>query len=143
MRVNHAGEVCAQALYRGQALTAKLVEVRAQMAEAAAEEIDHLAWCEERLRELDSRPTVLNPFWYLGSLMLGMAAGLAGDRWSLGFVAETERQVSQHLQKHLQKLPAQDNKTKLILERMHEDEAYHADMAMAAGAAELPDFIKK
>ncbi|CEK09163.1 2-polyprenyl-3-methyl-6-methoxy-1,4-benzoquinone monooxygenase [Legionella hackeliae] len=143
MRVNHSGEVCAQALYRGQALTAQLVEVRTQMANAAAEEVDHLAWCEQRLHELESHPSLLNPLWYFGSLMLGMVAGAAGDRWSLGFVAETERQVSQHLQTHLRKLPAQDSKTKCILERMHDDETHHADIAIAAGAAELPDFIKK
>lgn len=143
MRVNHSGEVCAQALYRGQALTAQLSEVKSQMAQAAAEEVDHLAWCEKRLQELDSQPSLLNPMWYFGSLMLGIAAGLAGDRWSLGFLAETELQVSQHLAKHLQKLPAQDSKSKLILERMHEDESHHADVAIKAGAALLPPFIKK
>lgn len=143
MRVNHSGEVCAQALYRGQALTAQLVEVKTQMAKAAAEEIDHLAWCEQRLNELNSQPSLLNPLWYFGSFMLGIVAGAAGDRYSLGFVAETEKQVSQHLQKHLRKLPAQDNKTKHILEQMHEDETQHADIAIAAGAAELPEFIKK
>ena len=101
MRVNHAGEVCAQALYQGQAATAKLTEVKKQMTEAAAEEIDHLAWCEQRLSELNSQPSKLNAFWYGGSFMLGALAGLAGDKWSLGFVAETERQVSAHLQRHL------------------------------------------
>lgn len=143
MRVNHAGEVSAQALYQGQALTAQLATVKAQMTEAAEEEVDHLAWCEERLRELGSQPSVLNPFWYGGSLMLGALAGLIGDRWSLGFVAETERQVTKHLQQHLQNLPPSDVKTKAILARMHDDEAHHADMANAAGAAELPFFIKQ
>lgn len=143
MRVNHAGEVCAQALYQGQALTAQLTTVKAQMTEAALEEVDHLAWCEQRLYELDSRPSVLNPLWYGGSLLLGALAGLAGDRWSLGFVAETEHQVSTHLQQHLQHLPPQDLKTKAILAKMQDDEAHHADIAHAAGAAELPSFIKQ
>lgn len=143
MRVNHAGEVSAQALYQGQALTAKLATVKAQMTEAAAEEVDHLAWCEERLRELNSQPSLLNPFWYSGSLMIGALAGLIGDRWSLGFVAETERQVTQHLQQHLKNLPATDLKTRAILARMHDDEAHHAEVANAAGAAELPYFIKQ
>lgn len=143
MRVNHAGEVCAQALYQGQALTAQLSKVKMQMAQAAAEEVEHLAWCEHRLSELSSQPSLLNPLWYMGSLMIGMVAGLAGDRWSLGFVAETEQQVSAHLQKHLQKLPPQDEKTKAILEQMQEDETHHAEVAKDAGAAELPFFIKK
>ncbi|CDZ76141.1 2-nonaprenyl-3-methyl-6-methoxy-1,4-benzoquinol hydroxylase [Legionella massiliensis] len=143
MRVNHSGEVCAQALYQGQALTAQLTAVKAQMDAAAEEEIDHLAWCEQRLKELDSQPSLLNPFWYLGSLLLGTLAGAAGDRWSLGFVAETEKQVVDHLQKHLQKLPAQDQKSKAILEQMNEDEAQHAEVAIEAGAAELPFFIKQ
>ena len=143
MRVNHAGEVCAQALYQGQALTAQLTQVKAQMTEAAAEEIDHLSWCEQRLRELNSQPSMLNPLWYTASLTLGMIAGLAGDRWSLGFVAETERQVTAHLGEHLQQLPPQDSKTQAILAQMHEDEAHHADAAHQAGAAELPLLIKK
>ena len=143
MRVNHAGEVSAQALYQGQALTAKLSTVKTQMTEAAAEEVDHLAWCEQRLRELNSRPSILNPFWYVGSLMIGALAGLVGDRWSLGFVAETERQVTKHLQQHLQHLPPQDQKTKAILAQMQHDEAHHAKVANAAGAAELPFLIKQ
>lgn len=142
MRVNHAGEVCAQALYQGQALTAQLTAVKEQMRDAAAEEIDHLAWCEQRLHELDSQPSRLNAFWYSGSFMLGALAGLAGDRWSLGFVAETERQVAAHLQKHLQDIPVQDLKTQAILTQMHEDEAHHAEVAHAAGAAELPVFVR-
>ncbi|MDI9817980.1 MULTISPECIES: 2-polyprenyl-3-methyl-6-methoxy-1,4-benzoquinone monooxygenase [unclassified Legionella] len=143
MRVNHAGEVCAQALYQGQALTAQLPGIRQKMADAAAEEIDHLAWCEGRLQELGSQPSLLNPIWYLGSLTLGLIAGLIGDRWSLGFVTETELQVLQHLQGHLQKLPPGDEKTKAILEQMYEDEAHHAEVAKNAGAAELPILIKK
>lgn len=143
MRVNHAGEVCAQALYQGQALTAKLEHVKQQMAEAAAEEIDHLAWCEQRLKELGSRPSVLNPIWYAGSLLLGALAGIAGDQWSLGFVAETERQVTAHLQKHLQTLPKQDIKTQSILTTMQNDETHHAETAMAAGAAKLPNVISR
>ncbi|AHE68416.1 2-polyprenyl-3-methyl-6-methoxy-1,4-benzoquinone monooxygenase [Legionella oakridgensis] len=143
MRVNHTGEVCAQALYQGQALTAKLTEVKVQMAEAAEEEVDHLAWCEQRLNELNSQVSLLNPLWYSGSLMLGMIAGLAGDRWSLGFVAETERQVTAHLEKHLGNLPAQDDKTKAILAQMQVDEAHHAQVARDAGALELPFWIKQ
>lgn len=143
MRVNHAGEVSAQALYQGQALTAQLTAVKTQMTEAAAEEIDHLAWCEQRLRELNSHPSLLNPLWYAGSLMIGALAGLIGDKWSLGFVAETERQVTEHLQQHLKNLPASDLKTKAILAQMHDDEAHHAEVASAAGAAELPFLIKK
>ena len=143
MRVNHAGEVAAQALYQGQALTAQLTTVKAQMTEAAAEEVDHLAWCEERLRELNSQPSLLNPLWYGGSLMIGALAGLVGDRWSLGFVAETERQVTKHLQEHINCIPPQDLKTKAILSKMQEDEAHHADVANAAGAAELPFLVKR
>lgn len=142
MRVNHTGEVCAQALYQGQALTARLPEVKKQMAEAAAEEVDHLSWCEQRLQELESRPSLLNPLWYLGSFTIGAIAGLAGDRFSLGFLAETETQVSAHLQKHLNALPPEDKKTKLILKQMHEDEAHHAEIARRAGAIDLPVFIK-
>lgn len=142
MRVNHTGEVCAQALYQGQALTARLPEVRSQMAEAAAEEIDHLAWCEQRLRELNSQPSYLNTFWYISSLMIGAVAGLAGDRWSLGFVAETEKQVSTHLQNHLENISERDLKTKAILESMQADEMRHAETAREAGAADLPGPIK-
>lgn len=143
MRVNHAGEVCAQALYQGQALTAQLTEIKTQMMDAAAEEVDHLAWCEQRLRELDNEPSRLNALWYSGSFILGALAGLAGDRWSLGFVAETERQVAAHLEQHLQKIPANDLKTKAILTQMHVDEAHHAEVAHTAGAAELPMLIKQ
>ncbi|MGL5741883.1 MAG: 2-polyprenyl-3-methyl-6-methoxy-1,4-benzoquinone monooxygenase [Legionella sp.] len=143
MRVNHAGEVCAQALYQGQALTAQLTHIKQQMSDAAAEEVDHLAWCEERLSELGSKPSCLNHVWYAGSIVLGALAGLAGDKISLGFVAETERQVSQHLQRHLQKIPEYDKKTQIILKKMQEDEEQHATAAMEAGAIELPYIIKQ
>lgn len=142
MRVNHAGEVCAQALYHGQALTAKQTHIKEQMSKAAQEETDHLAWCEQRLKELNSQVSILNPIWYMGSFLLGAAAGLAGDAWSLGFVAETERQVSAHLQSHLKKLPLDDARTHAILKKMHEDEAHHADSAVAAGAKPLPKVIQ-
>ncbi|MBL7481545.1 2-polyprenyl-3-methyl-6-methoxy-1,4-benzoquinone monooxygenase [Legionella bononiensis] len=143
MRVNHSGEVCAQALYQGQALTAQLAHVKEQMTQAAIEETDHLAWCEERLSELGSKPSILNPFWYCGSIFLGALAGIAGDKISLGFVAETERQVTAHLKKHVQGLPAEDEKSRLILEQMQTDEEHHAAMAIEAGAAELPYPVKQ
>ncbi len=143
MRINHTGEVCAQALYQGQALTARLPQVRASMEHAAAEEVDHLGWCEDRLRELDSSPSLLNPLWYGMSFGLGALAGLAGDKWSLGFVAETEQQVCEHLKEHLGALPAEDRKSKRILEQMLVDEARHASTALDAGAAELPAPIKQ
>lgn len=143
MRVNHAGEVCAQALYQGQALTAQLPHIKEQMTEAAIEETDHLAWCEQRLFELGSQPSQLNLIWYGGSILLGALAGLAGDKISLGFVAETEHQVSAHLQEHLKKIPKEDKKTKIILEKMQEDEEHHAHMALEAGGIELPYLIKQ
>ncbi|RUR12710.1 2-polyprenyl-3-methyl-6-methoxy-1,4-benzoquinone monooxygenase [Legionella sp. km772] len=143
MRVNHAGEVCAQALYQGQALTAQLTHIKKQMTEAAIEETDHLAWCEQRLYELGSTPSQLNLIWYCGSILLGALAGLAGDKISLGFVAETEQQVCAHLQEHLQKLPVEDKKTKIILEQMQEDEEHHAHMALEAGGIELPFLVKQ
>jgi ubiquinone biosynthesis monooxygenase Coq7 len=143
MRVNHAGEVSAQALYQGQALTAKLAEVRGKMERAALEENDHLAWCEQRLVELDSRVSVLSPLWYTGSFAIGALAGLAGDKWSLGFVVETERQVEKHLEEHLERLPAQDNKSRAILEQMKVDESHHATTALQAGGAELPEPVKQ
>ena len=142
MRVNHSGEVCAQALYQGQALTARLPRVARQMEQAALEEEDHLAWCEQRLRELDSRPSVLNPLWYAMSLGIGAAAGVAGDRWSLGFVEETEVQVCAHLDGHMSTLPASDDRTRGILEQMRSDEAKHADMARRAGATRLPGPVR-
>lgn len=138
MRVNHTGEVCAQALYQGQALTARLPDVRGAMEEAAREEIDHLAWCEQRLEELDSRPSLLNPAFYAMSFGLGATAGLVGDKWSLGFVGETERQVCEHLEDHLQRLPKEDHKSRVVLAQMVVDEKKHGDSAMAAGGAELP-----
>jgi len=138
MRVDHAGEVCAQALYQGQALTARLEAVRERMAQAAAEESDHLQWCARRLQELGSRPSLLNPLWYLGAFAIGAAAGLAGDRWSLGFVAETERQVVEHLEGHIRRLPPQDRRSRAILEQMKIDEGHHATGALEAGGAALP-----
>jgi ubiquinone biosynthesis monooxygenase Coq7 len=142
MRINHSGEVCAQALYQGQALTAQLPEVRARMERAAQEESDHLDWCESRLQELDHRKSLLNPLWYAGSFTLGALAGLAGDKWSLGFVVETERQVESHLDGHLEQLPVQDLKSRAILEQMKSDEIGHAILALAAGGTELPGPIK-
>lgn len=138
MRVNHVGEVCAQALYQAQALTARDPALRAQMEQAADDEIDHLAWTEQRLRELDDRPSLLNPLWYAGAFAIGLAAGRAGDRWSLGFVAETERQVEEHLAGHLDRLPAHDAASRAIVASMKDDEARHASTAEAAGARRLP-----
>ncbi len=142
MRINHTGEVCAQALYQGQALTAKLPDIRAAMEHAAQEEVDHLAWCEQRLRELDSRTSYLNPLWYGMSFGLGAAAGLAGDKWSLGFVAETEQQVCEHLREHLERLPREDEKSHAVLNQMLIDEKNHGETARQAGGAELPMPIK-
>ena len=138
MRVNHTGEVCAQALYQGQALTAQLDTVRDRMEQASDEENDHLAWCEARLKELDSRPSILNPLFYAGAFAIGALAGKVGDRWSLGFVAETEYQVVQHLDSHLERLPTHDRSSRAILEQMKEEEARHATNAVAAGGARLP-----
>lgn len=143
MRVNHAGEVSAQALYQGQGLTAKIPNARERMERAAAEENDHLAWCEQRLKELASRTSLLSPLWYAGSFAIGAAAGLAGDKWSLGFVVETERQVERHLDQHLARLPEHDRKSRAILEQMKEEEQQHASTALAAGAAELPAPLKR
>lgn len=142
MRINHTGEVCAQALYQGQALTARLADVRESMEEAAAEEIDHLAWCEDRLRYLDSHTSYLNPAWYAMSFGMGAAAGLAGDRWSLGFVAETEEQVCEHLRDHLQRLPETDLRSRAVLEQMIIDEQQHGETARQAGGRELPLPVK-
>jgi ubiquinone biosynthesis monooxygenase Coq7 len=142
MRVNHAGEVAAQALYHGQALTARDPEVRAALLAAAREETDHLAWCEQRVRELGSRTSILGPFWYAGSFVIGALAGLAGDRRSLGFVAETERQVSEHLGSHLERLPESDERSRRIVEQMQRDEERHGREATAAGAAPLPEPIR-
>lgn len=142
MRINHTGEVCAQALYQGQALTAKLPKVRESMERAAQEENDHLAWCEKRIHELGNRTSFLNPFWYAGSFTIGAVAGLAGDKWSLGFVAETEYQVCAHLDEHLQQVSHADEKTRSILEQMKKDELQHATLALEGGGAELPGPIK-
>ena len=138
MRVNHTGEVCAQALYDGQAALARDPATRVHLETAAAEETDHLAWCAERLRELDDRPSLFNPLWYAGSFAIGALAALAGDRWSLGFVVETERQVEAHLGMHIERLPAADARSRAILEAMQADEARHADNALARGGRKLP-----
>jgi len=142
MRINHAGEVAAQGLYQGQALTAKLPNVREQMEQAAQEEVDHLAWCKSRATELGTHTSYLDPLWYLGSVAIGAAAGLAGDKWSLGFVNETEKQVVKHLEGHLAQLPSHDNKSHAILKQMKTDEQQHATQALNAGAAELPNPVK-
>ena len=142
MRINHTGEVCAQALYQGQALTAKLPQVRKAMEQAAEEEVDHLAWCEQRIRQLGSRPSVLNPLFYGMSFGIGAAAGLVSDRVSLGFVAATEHQVCKHLDEHLQKLPTEDEKSRAILEQMRTDEAQHAESALDAGGFRFPAPVK-
>lgn len=142
MRINHTGEVCAQALYQGQAATARLTEVKESMEHSAAEEVDHLAWCDQRLSELDSRPSLLNPLWYAMSFGMGAAAGIAGDKWSLGFVAETENQVCDHLEEHLQEIPKEDAKSHAILEQMIADEKKHGESAKQAGGADLPAPVK-
>jgi 3-demethoxyubiquinol 3-hydroxylase len=138
MRVNHAGEVCAQALYHGQALTARNTVARAALDKAAQEETEHLAWTERRIAELGGRKSLLGPAWYAGSFALGAVAGLAGDKWNLGFLGETERQVVKHLEGHLERLPAADRKSRAILEQMKEDESRHATSAYKHGAVELP-----
>lgn len=142
MRVNHSGEVCAQALYRGQALTAKLEHTRAEMDAAAEEELEHLSWCEQRLDALDARTSALNPLWYAASFGLGAAAGLVSDRLSLGFVAATEDQVCRHLAEHLDSLPAEDIDSRAVVEQMLADEAQHAECARTAGALEFPAPLK-
>ena len=142
MRINHAGEICAQALYAGQAATARNPEIQAEMQQAADEEIDHLSWCKERLDELDSRPSLLAPLWYAGSFAIGAAAGLAGDGWSLGFLKETENQVEAHLENHISKLPAEDARSRAILDQMKIDEAKHAQMAEKSGAFDLPQAVR-
>jgi len=142
MRVNHAGEIAAQALYHGQAMAARSEVTRRMLLDAAREETDHLAWCESRLKELDSRPSLLNPLWYAGSFFIGALAALAGDRASLGFVVETERQVEGHLDQHLGRLPAADQRSRAIVERMRTDEAAHGANARAAGGAELPGPVR-
>lgn len=143
MRVNHSGEICAQALYQGQALTARNERVRAKLERAAQEENDHLAWTAQRVNELGSRTSYLNPIWYAGSFAMGAVAGLTGDRWSLGFLAETERQVVTHLEGHLSRLPAEDSKSRAIVAQMREDEGRHATTAVEAGGINLPMPVKK
>jgi 3-demethoxyubiquinol 3-hydroxylase len=138
MRINHTGEVCAQALYDGQAALARSEENRAHLQHAANEETDHLAWCADRLKELDSRPSLLNPLWYAGSYVIGAAAALVGDPVSLGFVVETERQVEAHLEEHLDKLPAQDERSRAVLSQMQADEVRHAHEARMRGGIDLP-----
>jgi len=142
MRVNHTGEVCAQALYSGQALVARDPRIRSALQGAASEERDHLAWCRERLGELGSRASLLDPLWYAGSFAWGVASGLAGDRWSLGFLAETEDQVERHLDGHLDRLPADDRASRAIVLKMREDEGRHGDTGRALGARELPEPVK-
>lgn len=143
MRVNHAGEVAAQGLYRGQALTARLPQVRSQMERAALEENDHLAWCNQRLEELNTQSSYLNPLWYWGSFSMGAVAGLLGDKWSLGFVKETEDQVEQHLDHHLTRLPPHDLPSTAILQQMKADEIEHGKMAEEAGGVKLPWLVRK
>jgi 3-demethoxyubiquinol 3-hydroxylase len=143
MRINHSGEVCAQALYAGQALTARNPEAQRALLEAAEEETEHLAWCERRLTELGSHKSYLNPLWYAGSFALGAFAGALGDKWNLGFLAETERQVEGHLDSHLDKLPPQDGRSRAIVEQMKQDEIRHAETAIAHGGAELPGPVKQ
>ncbi len=142
MRVNHCGEVCAQALYNGQALTAKNPQIVDALQQASKEETEHLAWCEKRIHELGGHTSLLNPLWYAGSFTLGAIAGAIGDKWNLGFLAETEHQVGAHLEKHLHELPASDEKSRAILQQMKTDEAQHADTAIGLGGAELPAPIK-
>lgn len=142
MRINHVGEVCAQALYSGQAFTSRNPQIVNALKHAAAEETDHLAWCESRIKELGGRKSLLNPVWYLGSFTIGAVAGAISDKWNLGFLAETEQQVSAHLSAHLEKLPTTDSKTRAIVEQMHIDETAHAQEAVNLGAAELPHAVK-
>ena len=142
MRVNHTGEICAQALYQGQALTARDPQVQRRLELAAQEETEHLAWTAKRVHELGGHLSVLNPLWYSGSLAMGAFAGLLGDKWNLGFLAETERQVGEHLQSHLQKLPEQDEKSRAIVQQMYVDETAHADMAVELGGATLPQPVQ-
>lgn len=143
MRVNHVGEVCAQALYQSQKLVARNPEIRQMLDHSGQEEMDHLAWCETRLQELGSHTSYLNPIWYAGSFAIGLAAGLAGDKWSLGFVAETEKQVENHLESHLKKLPVEDERSRAIVDQMRIDEIEHGQAAISAGGAALPEPIQK
>ena len=142
MRINHVGEVCAQALYQGQSLACRNAKIRSELEKAANEEIEHLVWTEQRIRELGARKSLLNPLWYLGALSVGVLAGKLGDSWSLGFLAETERQVGAHLDSHLLRLPNEDLKSKAIVQQMKADEMSHADTAIRLGACELPSSVK-
>ncbi len=141
MRVNHAGEVAAQALYRGHATVARDKSIEEQMQRAANEEFDHLAWCEQRIKELGEEPSRLGPLWYAGAYAIGAASGALGDKWSLGFIAETERQVCAHLETHLERLPEEDAKSRAIVKQMRDEEAEHGKNAVAAGAAKLPRLV--
>ena len=143
MRVNHVGEVCAQALYQSQKLVARNPQIQEMLNHSAQEEMDHLAWCETRLQELGSHTSYLNPLWYAGSFAIGLAAGLAGDKWSLGFVVETEKQVENHLESHLEKLPLADHRSRAIVDQMRVDEIEHGQAALHAGGVTLPDPIQK
>lgn len=143
LRIDHCGEVCAQALYQGQALTSRDPALRARLQNAAWEETEHLNWTERRIKELGGSTSLLNPLWYAGSLGIGIAAGLLGDKWNLGFLAETERQVERHLEDHKQRIPVQDQRSWQVLEQMKIDEVGHAEMAVAEGAAELPEPVKR
>ena len=143
MRVNHVGEVCAQALYQSQKLVARSPQIQEMLNHSAQEEMDHLAWCETRLQELGSHTSYLNPLWYAGSFAIGLAAGLAGDKWSLGFVVETEKQVENHLESHLEKLPSEDHRSRAIVEQMRIDEIEHGQAALHAGGVVLPEPIQK
>lgn len=143
MRINHAGEVAAQALYQGQALTSRNKDIQEKLNQAAQEENDHLAWCRKRVNELGEKTSIFDPLWYAGSITIGAVAGIAGDKWNLGFLAETEKQVVKHIERHLDKLPENDDKTRAILKQMHIDENEHADMANNFGAAELPEPVKQ
>jgi ubiquinone biosynthesis monooxygenase Coq7 len=142
MRINHVGEVCAQALYQSQKLHAKSDDLKEKLDHAALEEEDHLAWCAHRLEELNAKPSIFNPFWYAGSFVLGSLAGLAGDKMSLGFVAETEKQVEHHLNGHLQELPTNDYKSRAIVDQMRTDEIAHGQMAIKEGGIELPSLVQ-
>jgi ubiquinone biosynthesis monooxygenase Coq7 len=143
MRVNHAGEVAAQGLYQGHAVVARDPRHERQMQAAAAEEFDHLAWCEQRLAELGAEPSRLSPFWYLGAFAIGAASGVLGDKWSLGFIAETEKQVCDHLDSHLDRLPGEDAKSRAIVKQMRDEEEEHGDNAREAGAAQLPEPVRR
>ena len=143
MRINHVGEVCAQALYQSQKLVARNPEIQQMLEHSGQEEMDHLAWCETRLQELGSHTSYLNPIWYAGSFAIGLVAGLAGDKWSLGFVAETEKQVENHLESHLEKLPVEDQRSRAIVDQMRIDEIDHGQAAISAGGADLPELVKR